>query len=681
MKRGLSRLLLLFVLLLLGCQATPTPLPSEPVAVPEAPTVTTVDATPTPLGPTPTALVAPSSECDPAAAAVDPPYKDPQLCIEARVEDLLARMSLAEKVGQMTQVEKNSIEDSDITDLYIGSLLSGGAGYPDPNEPEAWADMIDGFQQHALETPLQIPLLYGVDAVHGHNNMRGAVIFPHNIGLGATRNPELVARVAEVTAEEMLATGARWNFAPVVAVPQDIRWGRTYEGYSENTELVSELATAYLRALQGGETPMTILGTPKHFVGDGGTAWGSSTTGDYQIDQGVTEVDEATLRAVHLPPYEAAIDAGAMSIMVSFSSWGDLKMHAQEYLLTDVLKEELGFRGFLVSDWEAIDQIPGEYYSDVVTSINAGLDMVMVPYNYDLFIFALTSAVENGDVPEERVDDAVRRILAAKFQLGLFEQPFADRSLLPEVGSEAHREVAREAVRESLVLLKNEGETLPLSTELPLIFVAGEAADDIGIQSGGWTIEWQGKVGSITPGTTIRQAIENAVSPETVVQFNRWGNYDRILDEGGNPAIADVGIVVVGEMPYAEGLGDREDLSLSEEDAALIERVKERSEKVVIILISGRPLIVTEHLDEWDALVAAWLPGTEGQGVADMLFGDYPFTGRLSYAWPRSMEQVPRDPARDEATGCDAPLFPYGFGLGETPDEATEQPECPTPTD
>jgi len=441
-------------------------------------------------------------------------------------------------------------------------------------------------------------------------------------------------------------------------VPQDVRWGRTYEGYSENTGLVSTLASAYIHGLQtvdgaGLGAPTTVLATAKHFVGDGGTAWGSSICTMLRqkcmLDQGVTDVDEATLRAIHLPPYVAAIDAGALSIMVSYSSWGGMKMHAQKYLLTDVLKGELGFQGFLVSDWQAIDQLPGDYYSDAVTSINAGLDMSMVPYDYEAFITTLTAAVNNGDVPLERIDDAVRRILTVKFQLGLFERPFSDEALLPLVGSDEHRELAREAVRKSLVLLKNAGGALPLAKDIPRLFVAGRGADDVGMQCGGWTIEWQGEPGNITPGTTILDALEATVSEHTEVVYDRLGNFDGQVD---------VGIVVVGETPYAEGAGDRADLALSKQDVALIENVRARSARLVVILISGRPLIVTESLDQADAFVAAWLPGTEGQGVADALFGDAPFTGRLPYTWPRSMDQVPLS-----ALGPGEPLFRFGYGL------------------
>jgi beta-glucosidase len=646
MKKLRCLLVLLAVALVwVGCR----PAPSMVV-----PTATPVLPAPTELGPSESPTPTPGS----LAGAV-------KASVEDRVADLLSRMTLAEKIGQMTQVEKGSIVKQDITAEFIGSILSGGGGSPSPNTPQAWADMVDGFQKVALQTRLGIPLIYGVDAVHGHGNLKGATLFPQNVGLGAANDPELMERIGQITAREMIATGIYWNFGPVVAVPQDIRWGRTYEGYSENTELVSSLTVAYLRGMQyvdGAQdlsAPGTVLGTPKHFVGDGGTAWGSSTAQvmghPYMLDQGVTDVDEATLRAVHLPPYAAAVDAGAMSIMVSFSSWGGMKMHAQRYLLSDVLKGELGFKGFLVSDWQAIDQIPGDYYSDIVTAINAGLDMIMVPYDYHAFIDGLTQAVEKGDVAMERIDDAVGRILTVKFQLGLFERPFADRSLLPLVGSDEHREVAREAVRKSLVLMKNEGRVLPLAKDTPLILVAGRAANDIGMQCGGWTIEWQGRAGQITPGTTILEGIRDAVSGGTTVLYRARGEFDQ---EKG-----DVGIVVVGELPYAEGVGDAQDLALSKEDIAAIESVRERSERLVVVLVSGRPVIVGDRLDEWDAWVAAWLPGSEGQGVADVLFGDYPFTAKLPYTWPRSMDQLPFDFEHLETSGKGVPLFPFGYGL------------------
>lgn len=591
-----------------------------------------------------TGTVAPISE------APLPAYLDATLSPAARAEDLLARMTLAEKIGQMTQIEKNSINPQAVTEYAIGSILSGGGGYPTPNTPAAWAEMVNRYKTAALETRLGIPLIYGVDAIHGHNNVRGAVIFPHNIGLGATRNADLVRRIGAVTALEVAATSIEWNFAPVLAVPQDIRWGRTYEAYSDNTALVSELATAYLEGLQGNNLadPRTILATPKHFVGDGGTTWGSSTTENYQLDQGVTDVDEATLRAIHLPPYLDAIEAGAQSIMISFSSWGGMKMHAQHYLITEVLKGELGFEGFIISDWGGIDQISPNYYEAVVAAINAGVDMNMVPYDYSRFITTLTEAVEKGDVSQERIDDAVRRILTVKFALGLFEQPMSDPALLDMVGVDEHRALAREAVAQSLVLLKNEGSALPIAGNVSLIHVGGVAADDIGIQCGGWTIEWQGQAGNITEGATILQAIEATADTNTDVRYSRFGRFD---------TQAEVGIAVVGESPYAEGRGDQAELTLTDVDLAVITRLRENSETLIVILITGRPLIIDEALELADAVVVAWLPGSEGQGVADGLFGATPFTGKLPFTWPASMDQVPLG-AND-----DPPLFPFGYGL------------------
>jgi beta-glucosidase len=470
-----------------------------------------------------------------------------------------------------------------------------------------------------------------------------------------------VKRIGRITATEALATGIHWVFAPAVSVPQDIRWGRTYEGFSEDTNLVTRLGVAHLQGLQSvdGTTdlghPQTVLASVKHFVGDGGTTWGSNTTNDWIIDQGETEVDEATLRAIHLPPYIAALEAGARNVMVSHSIWGGVRMHAQKYLLTDVLKKELGFAGFLVSDWGSIDAIGPDYYTSVVTSINAGVDMAMVPYDGHRFTTNLTQAVEKGDVSLARIDDAVRRILTIKFELGLFERPFGDESLLPLVGSEAHRAVAREAVRRSLVLLKNDDGTLPLSKEIPLILVAGQAADDIGLQCGGWTIAWQGQAGDIAPGTTVLAGIRAAVSENVTVRYDAVGNFDN-ADALGAEVVADVGIVVLSEEPYAEGEGDRADLHLPDADVALLQRVRPRCRRLAIILISGRPMILTEQLPLADALVAAWLPGTEGDGVAQALFGDYPFTGKLPYGWPRSMDQVSRKQGDD-------PLFPFGYGL------------------
>jgi beta-glucosidase len=600
-------------------------------------------------------------------------YTDPSQPVEKRVEDLLRRMTLDEKIGQMTQVEKNNIKPGDITKYSIGSILSGGGGSPSENTPQAWYAMVDGFQKEALSTRLKIPIIYGVDAVHGHGNLRNATIFPQNIGLGAANDPELTEKIGRATAEEMLGTGIPWNFAPCVAVVQDVRWGRTYEGYSEDTQIVTSLGTAYLKGLQNlteadHPTPgqsMLVLATPKHFLGDGATIWGSSRTDNYKLDQGNMQVPEEVIRKLYLPPYQKAIEAGAMNIMASFSSWKGTKMHAQQYLLTKVVKEELGFEGFIVSDWQGMDQIyPDDYYASIVTSVNAGVDMNMVPYDYVKFIQTMKEAVNNGDISESRLAEAVRRILRVKFAIGLFEHPMPDKEYQSTIRSRAHLELARQAVRESLVLLKNENEALPLSKDLPTIFVAGEGANDIGLQSGGWTLQWQGQPGNDDEGTTIYSGIKATVGPDTRVEFNREGDFSEFKDSDGNPLIADTGIVVIAEQPYAEGVGDRADLSLSAEESSLISKVSKQSKKTVVILLSGRPRLITEQLPLADAWVAAWLPGTEGGGVADVLFGDYPFTGKLPYSWPRSNEQLPININNiGDKIGCEAPLFPFGYGL------------------
>ncbi len=571
-------------------------------------------------------------------------------------------MTLEEKIGQMTQVEKDSIAPGDITKYFIGSILSAGGGSPDTNTVEGWREMTAAFQEEALATRLGIPIIYGVDAVHGHGNLYGATIFPHQIGLGATGNADLVRQIGRATAEEMLATGIHWNFAPVVAVPLDIRWGRTYEAYGQDPELVAELGLAYMQgqqALPAGYTAapsqsLYTLATPKHFLGDGGTVFGSSTESTYLLDQGDMRLDEDIVRRIFLPPYQLAVENGARSIMASYSSWNEVKMHANGDWLTGVLKEELGFSGFLVSDLAAINQIDFNYYNAVVTSINAGIDMNMVPSAYTAFINSMIRAVESGDISSERVDDAVRRILRVKFELGLFDQPFGDPGLSAAVGSDDHRQLAREAVRLSVVLLKNDDMLLPIAKETPLIYVAGQGANDIGLQCGGWTIEWQGTAGGNQSGTTILEGIQAAVSPATELQYSVDGLFD---------GMADVAIVVVGEYPYAEGLGDRADLSLSKKDREVIQNAKEHSQKMVVIILSGRPLIITDQLQEAQAWLAAWFPGSEGQGIADLLFGDYAFTGKLPVPWPRSMDQVPLEISRPPAQGCQGPLFPIGYGL------------------
>ncbi|MQA85679.1 MAG: beta-glucosidase [Streptosporangiales bacterium] len=557
-------------------------------------------------------------------------------------------MSLDEKIGQMTQAERSALDpQSDLATYRIGSVLSGGGSAPADNTAAGWADTYDSFQRTALSTPLGIPMIYGADAVHGHNNVYGATIFPHNIGLGATRDPALVNRIGEVTAEEVSGTGIDWTFGPCVCVARNDRWGRTYESFGEDPEIPSAM-TSIVDGFQGATLggPTSILATAKHYVGDGGTEGG--------VDQGDTRVSEAELRAIHLPPFQAAVERGVGSVMISFSSWNGEKVHGHRYLINDVLKEELGFTGFVISDWAGIDQIdgqPGFTGAEVATAINAGIDMIMVPYDYQQFISLLRAEVEAGQVPMARIDDANRRILTKKFELGLFERPFTDRSYTPSVGSQAHRDLAREAVRESQVLLKNNDDALPLSKSSDKIFVAGKNADDIGNQSGGWTISWQGSSGDITPGTTVLEGIRDTVSPGTTVTYDREGQG---IDGSYESAVA-----VVGETPYAEGEGDRPGgLGLDAADLATLSRLEESGVPLIVVLISGRPMDIATEIDGWDALVTAWLPGTEGQGVADVLFGDHNPTGKLPMTWMREAGQQPINVGDGKPA-----LFEYGYGL------------------
>lgn len=572
----------------------------------------------------------------------------------AFVDSLLKNMTLEEKIGQMTQVDQQFLADiSDISKYGFGSLLSGGGSTPEVNEPQAWAEMYDMYQNEALKSRLKIPLLYGIDAVHGHNNVVGATIFPHNIGLGATRDSKLVEEVARATALEVAATGIDWDFAPCLTVSNDYRWGRTYEGFSENPEIVAELGQAAIIGYQSEniDNPNRVLACAKHFIGDGGTSFGTGING--KIDRGNLQIPEAELRKIHLPPFKKAVDSGVATVMAAFNSWNDVKCHSNKYLLTDLLKDELGFKGFIVSDWAGIEEIPGDYKSDIIISINAGIDMVMVPgavkygnESYENFIELFKESVLDGSIPISRVDDAVKRILLIKKQSGLFDRPFSDRQLLSNFGSQKHRNIAREAVRKSLVLLKNERNILPLPKQGKKIVVAGRGANDIGMQCGGWTISWQGETGDITTGTSILEAIRSSVNTETEIQFTK----------DGRNADGDVAIVVVGENPYAEMDGDRTELFLGEEDLNTIEQIKNKNIPMVVILLSGRPMIITDQISDWDGFIAAWLPGTEGHGISDVLFGDYAPSGKLSFTWPRSMEQLP-------ISSDDDHLFKYGSGL------------------
>ena len=572
----------------------------------------------------------------------------------AFVDSLIQEMTIDEKIGQMTQVDQQFLNEiSDISKYGFGSLLSGGGSTPQVNEPKAWAEMYDLYQREALNSRLKIPLLYGIDAVHGHNNVVGATIFPHNIGLGATRDAKLVESVARATALEVAATGIDWDFAPCLAVPNDFRWGRTYEGFSENTELVTELGNAAILGYQSANinNPNSVLACAKHFIGDGGTLFGTGLNG--KIDRGNLAISEEELRKTHLPPFKKAVESGVATFMAAYNTWNDVRCHANKYLLTDILKDELGFKGFVVSDWAAIEMIPGDYKSDIIISINAGIDMVMVPgavkfgnESYEKFMRLFKESIEDGSIPISRVDDAVKRILLIKKQSGLFDRPFSDQQLLSHIGSQKHREIAREAVRKSLVLLKNDEDLLPLPKNGKTIIVAGRGADNIGMQSGGWTISWQGEMENKTEGTSVLEAIKSAVDPSVSVQYSK----------DGRNVEGDVAVVVIGEEPYAEMEGDREDLSLNKKDLDVIKHLKSKNIPVVVILFSGRPMIITNEIDQWDSLLAAWLPGTEGQGISDVLFGDYSPTGKLSFSWPKSIDQLPISMTDDH-------LFDFGDGL------------------
>ncbi|MFC4054216.1 glycoside hydrolase family 3 protein [Actinomadura syzygii] len=614
------------------------------------------------------AVLPPVAAARPASA--DPaPYLDARLPVPKRVQDLLGRMTLEEKGGQMAQAERSAVDgDRDrITTLGLGSLLSGGGSVPAENTAKGWADMVDAYQSKALATRLKIPLLYGVDSVHGHNNLVGATVFPHNLAMGATRNPDLVRREERITAIETRATGPQWVFAPCVCVVRDLRWGRAYESFGEDPRLVVDMETR-IEGFQGRNRrdmagPERVLATAKHFAGDGDTKFGSSRTGTYTVDQGVTVTDRRTFDRIDLAPYVTAVRKYRVgSIMPSFSSvdWTEdgvgnpVKMSAHRELLTDVLKGRIGFDGFLISDWEAVHQLPGDYATQVRTAVNAGMDMFMEPFSAPRFVEALLGEVKAGRVATSRIDDAVARILTAKFELGLFEHPYTDRRLAGTIGSPEHRAVARRAVAESQVLLKNSANALPLKRNVR-IYVAGVNADDVGNQAGGWTVSWQGSSGPIIPGTTILDGIRQHSSDVTYS-----------ADASAPTSGSDAGVVVVGEKPYAEGVGDvgnGHTLNLSDADKANIDTVCGAIGTCVVLDVAGRPQIVTDRLAKADAFVMSWLPGSEGAGVADVLFGDRPFTGRLPVSWPRTEAQEPINVGDRDYR----PLFRYGYGLTTDP--------------
>ena len=574
------------------------------------------------------------------------------------ITELIKDMTLEEKVGQMTQVDYRYLKDkSDITKYFLGSILSGGGSTPPTNQPSSWVDLYNGFQKEALKTRLKIPLIYGIDAVHGHNNVFGATMFPHNIGLGCANDKLLVQKIAAATAAEVKATGLDWTFAPCVAVAQDERWGRTYESFSEDSDIVTKLGVASTIGYQGRTlNKNSLLACAKHFVGDGNTVFGTGTNW-YKIDRGDVILKEEELRSKYIKPFKESIKAGVGSIMISYNSWKGEKLHGHKYLINDVLRKELKFDGIIISDWAGINEIDKDYKTCIIQSINAGIDMNMVPgslnpddNSYDDFIRLAIEAVKEGAIPIERIDDAVHRILKVKKQIGLFDTPIKNPSNKNVLGSKSHRDLARESVRKSLVLLKNNNKILPLKKVGKKITLVGNHADNIGFQCGGWTIHWQGGSGDITSGTTILDAFKSAVADSNNIRYSK--NADNLLG-------SDIIVVAIGEEPYTEGVGDRDSLLLSKKDKELLEKVKRTKIPYVVILISGRPMIINEELDNSHAFIAAWLPGTEAAGISDVLFGDFDFTGKLSMTWPRSMKQIPINFGDSKYD----PLFEFGFGL------------------
>ena len=572
--------------------------------------------------------------------------------IDKKVDKLIQSMTLDEKVGQMTQIDQRFLDTiTDLSTYSIGSLLSGGGSHPKVNEPQAWLDMYNGYQSETLKSRLQIPLIYGIDAVHGHNNVYGATIFPQNIGLGATNNPELIFKISEATSIEVAATGIDWTFSPCLSSPEDYRWGRTYEGFSSDPSLVEIMGEASVKGYQSAQTNSgkKVVACAKHFIGDGNTEFGTGMNG--LVDRGNTILTVEELKEKLLPKYQAAIDADVQTIMASYNSWNGVKCHGSKELLTDILKIEMGFDGFVISDWQGIDEIPGDYKSDIITSINAGIDMVMVSGQgqpYKKFMRLLKESVEEGSIPLARIDDAVKRILKVKIRNGLFDNPLVENDALKVIGSDAHRDIARQAVRESVVVLKND-DIIPISKDSKSIVVAGRGADNLGMQCGGWTINWQGGQGDITIGTTILDGIKKSVSAETNVIYSEDG-------QDLNDVDGELAVVVIGEDPYTEFFGDKDNLDLLNDDINTINNLKNKGYKVMVLLISGRPMNIAEHIDDWDGFAAIWLPGSEGDGVSDILFGDFQSTGKLSYPWPIKAENGANADDKDL-------LFNFGYGL------------------
>jgi beta-glucosidase len=583
------------------------------------------------------------------APPVEGTYKDPSLSTAERVEDLLSQMTLEEKAGQMMQGTRSSVSSTDVKSLGLGSVLSGGGDVPGISVDD-WQGMYDTYQEAAMSTRLQIPFIYGIDAVHGHSNVYGAVIFPQNIGLGAANDPDLMYRMGEAVAEEMKLSHTMWNFSPCVAVAQDPRWGRTYESFSSDPEIVSSLALSYLH----GMMDHGILATAKHYAGDGATDFGTGE-GDNLIDRGDVTVSMEEFRATHLAPYKVLIDGGLQVIMASFSSYMGEKMTENKYYLTDVLKDEFGFRGFIVTDWEATLGLSGDSFEqNVANAINAGADMLMEPNNFEAAIDAIVSGVEEGRIPMERIDDAVSRILTVKFNMGLFEDPFLENMEIEvdAFGSQEYRDYAKELVSESLVLLKNEGNVLPLQAGQK-IFVTGPAIDDMGVQCGGWTVTWQGSVdqgGNWTEGTTILEGLQEYAD----------ANGMEIITDEARANEADVVILAVGEIPYAEFMGDTANMTLTGDKALpdnqeAIEFAAGLNIPIITLIVAGRQVEIDDYFAGWDSVVMCYLPGTEGDGIASVLVGETPFSGKLPMPWYKDVNEI--------GTGNIDLMFDLGYGL------------------
>ena len=597
--------------------------------------------------------------------------------IETRIDGLLKRMTVEEKVGQVIQPEWKSISPAEVAQYHIGSIENGGGAVPGGNKHASvqdWVNLIEPYYDASVDRARNrviIPLIWASDAVHGHNNVYGATLFPHNVGLGAAHDPELMRRIGEVTAAEMRSTGMDWSFAPTIAVARDDRWGRSYESYSEDPKIVGQYATAIVTGLQGsGSTFLDkdhVISTAKHFLGDGSTDGGR--------DQGDSLVSEADLIRLHAAGYTQAIDAGTQSIMASYNSWHGLKMHANKLLLTDVLKGRMGFDGFIMGDWNAHGQIPGCTNADCALAFNAGLDIFNAPQAWKALYANLVREVNDGTIPVARLDDAVRRILRVKMRMGVFDEPAPNKrpNTYRPIGTVSHRAVAREAVRESLVLLKNNG-VLPIKPTATVL-IAGDGADNIAMQAGGWTLSWQGADNGPNdfPGaTSIYEGLKAAIDAA--------GGEALLSPDGTSAQKADAAIVVFGEIPYAEFAGDQSDVALHHDNAEsleLIKKLKAQGMPVIAVMLSGRALYVNPQINAADAFVAAWLPGSEGEGVADVLTGKYDFTGKLSFSWPKRPDQTPLNVGDAKYD----PQFAYGYGLSyAAPEQTPPLPEVPETT-